>query len=85
MLTLADDQQSSGRPELGDRAPGADDHADGEGVVTGADLLRRSADGAASSGSRRSFEPHQAEVLVVGCHGVLVVARQRLALDRSRK
>lgn len=84
---FADDKQpSEGRPELGDRAFGADDHAVGEGiVVAGADLIRGSPDGPTSSGSRRSAEPHQAEIDVLGRHGVLFVARQRLALDRRRK
>lgn len=83
---FVDDQQSSGRPELGDRASRANNDADGEGItVTGTDLIRRSADGPTPSGSRRSAESHEAEIHVLGRHGIFLVARQRLALDRRRK
>lgn len=84
-IVITDDQQPQGRAKLGDGASRADDHADGEGSIADADLFRRGADRSPFAGSRRAPQPHQAQVLVVGGHGVLLVARKRLPLDRGRK
>lgn len=72
-MIVTDDQQSPGRTELGDGASRANDHADGEGSVADADLVRRSTNRTSSAGSRRTSQPHQAEILVVGSHGIFLV------------
>lgn len=84
-IVITDDQQPQGRAKLGDGASRADDHADGEGSVADADLFRGGADRCPLAGPRRAPQPHQAQVLVVRSHGVLLVARKRLPLDRGRK
>lgn len=84
-IVITDDQQPQGRAKLGDGASRADDHADGEGSVADADLFRGGADRCPLAGPRRAPQPHQAQVLVVRGHSVLLVARKRLPLDRGRK
>ena len=49
------------------------------------DGASRADDHADGEGPRRAPQPHQAQVLVVRGHGVLLVARKRLPLDRGRK